>query len=214
MRRMTTVVFLITLAGLIYGCQPPAANDGGGTESAEPSSDSSASLSPASDATQLSLIRGQDPVQTVKEFLHALRAGDTAKVTAMLSVKAQQQTAAHNMAISPPGNPTAQFFVDPENVLEPGDGTTLVLSNWTDVDANGVKQTYDVGWMLKQDNGGLAVTGMATRVFEDSDNLILDFEDPPGMMLARKNAEQEIARRRQQQQQSVARDQNGRPVVR
>ena len=213
MQRMTTVVLLITLAGLIYGCQPPAANEGGATDSAAPSSDSSAYAAPAGSNQQLTLIRRQDPVQTVTEFLNALRSGDTPTVTAMLSVKAQQETAAHNMAISPPGNPTAQFYVDPKNVLEPGDGTTLVLSNWTDVDANGVKQTYDVGWMLKRDNGGLAVSGMATRVFEDSPNLVLDFEDPQGMMLERQKAEQEIARRRQQQQ-NIARDPNGQPVVR
>ncbi len=210
MQRMTTVVLLITLAGLIYGCQPPAADEGGGTESAAPPSDASAQASPAG-TSQLPLIRRQDPVETVNEFLTALRAGDTATVTQMLSVKAQQATAAHNMAISPPGNPTAQFSVNPNDVLEPGDGTTLVLSNWTDVDANGVKQTYDVGWMLKQDNGGLAVTGMATRVFEDSPNLILDFEDPEGMMRERQKAEQEIARRRQQQQ-NLARDPNGQVI--
>lgn len=210
MQRMTTVVLLITLAGLIYGCQPPAADEGGGAESDAPSSDASAQASPAG-TRQLRLIRRQDPVEAVNEFLTALRAGDTATVTQMLSVKAQQATAAHNMAISPPGNPTAQFSVNPNDVLEPGDGTTLVLSNWTDVDANGVKQTYDVGWMLKQDNGGLAVTGMATRVFEDSPNLILDFEDPEGMMRERQKAEQEIARRRQQQQ-NLARDPNGQVI--
>ena len=211
MQRMTTVVLLITLAGLIYGCQPPAANEGGGAESAGPSSDSSAQASPAGMQRQLRVIRRQDPVATVNEFLTALRAGDTATVTQMLSVKAQQATAAHNMAISPPGNPTAKFYVNPDDVLEPGDGTTLVLSNWTDVDANGVEQTYDVGWMLKHDNGGLAVTGMATRVFEDSPNLILDFEDPEGMMRERQKAEQEIARRRQQQQ-NIAQDPNGQIV--
>ena len=208
MQRMTTVVLLITLAGLIYGCQPPAANEGGATDSGTPSSDSSAQASPAGMQRQLSVIRRQDPVATVNEFLTALRAGDTATVTQMLSVKAQQATAAHNMAISPPGNPTAKFYVNPDDVLEPGDGTTLVLSNWTDVDANGVEQTYDVGWMLKRDNGGLAVTGMATRVFEDSPNLILDFEDPEGMMRERQKAEQEIARRRQQQK-NLAQEPNG-----
>ncbi|MCA9215086.1 MAG: hypothetical protein KDB27_18585 [Planctomycetales bacterium] len=207
MQRTTTVVLLIVFAGLIYGCQPSESNSGGGgdssTETTPADSDTSARAQNGKSFQAQRPIRGQNPVQTITDFLTALKRGDQNTATRMLSVKAQQETAARNMAISPPGSNSAEFSVDPDSVIEDNDGTVLVLSSWTDVDSNGVKQTYDVGWMMKTEEGGLAITGMATRIFDDSQPLLLDFEKPDEMLQQRQQAEQEIARRRQQIEQQT-----------
>jgi hypothetical protein len=219
MRRSTTVVLLVLLAGLIYGCQPPAATEPGSESSAPsaPTSNTTAGATPSEESLRpAQLSHRQLAVNTVTTFLTALKNGDHSTATAMLSEKAQTETAKQNLGISPPGSTSAQFVVDPEGVFKGQDGNTYVLSSWTDTDSRGVTQTYDIGWILKNEKDSLAITGMVTKVFDDGDELLLNFEDPVDMMRRRNEAEAEIARRHQQiqNQQNVARDPNGQPIIR
>jgi hypothetical protein len=196
MRRVLAVVGLVAFIGFVYGCQPPAAppdKDAHSTSGRPSVSPGSHEL--ASDGTS-SL---PDPKQTVQAFLQALRAGDQEAATAMLTAKAQRETEAKKLAIKPPGSQTAEFTVTEMEIRGKNRNEAQVLSTWTDTDGRGTRQTYEIVWLLRSEPAGWAIRGMATRVFDDQQPLILDFENPEEMMRERQRAEREIVRRTQTQ---------------
>jgi len=140
-------------------------------------------------------VRLADPAAAVTEFLAALRAGDDLKAEALLTRKAQQETAQADLAIKPPGSHTARFTVGRvEPVGDNGDGAHVV-STWSDTDPDGQVQTYEIIWILRRESDGWAVAGMATKLFEDALPLVFNFEEPQEMLRRREQAEQELARR-------------------
>jgi hypothetical protein len=194
MGRAIAVVSLAILAGLVCGCQP-SASDSNKDSNATSRRTGTGSRSEDSDAIRLA-----GPKETVQRFLQALRAGDPSSSTALLTSRAQKETAARRLAIKPPGSQTAEFTVTEVELRGKNADQAQVLSTWTDIDTQGLRQTYDIVWLLRKEPAGWAIMGMATRVFDDQDPLILDFENPEEMMRERSRAEQEMARRTQNAQ--------------
>ena len=99
------------------------------------------------------------------------------------------------MVVAPPGSDTASF-----KVLESKSkaNEAQVGTDWTDLDVDGRPRTDRIVWMLRQEDEGWRICGMATRVFPDMPPVILNFEDPADMMRKQQQAEEEIARRESQ----------------
>ncbi len=149
------------------------------------------------------------PEHTVTEFLTALKGGDDAHATSLLTSRARQEMERANAAIKPPGSPTAEFQVTEVQYIGEAQEGAHVLSSWVDTETDGTRQSYEIVWILRQENGGWAIAGMATQVFEDQPPLILNFEDPEDAQQKREAVDQEIARRaeepiRQQAQRTAA----------
>ena len=165
-----------------------------GSDSSSSSDGDNAALQSSESSSQL--VRYSEPVKTVDQFLLALKNGDDKKVRAMLTVKAQEETAKHDMVIEPPGSATATFSVDPEFRLV-GDKKQVahVLSKWADVDDQNMPTEYEVAWILRYEHDGWGIAGVATEIFEDGMPLVLSFEKPVEMMQQRDWAESEMQRR-------------------
>jgi hypothetical protein len=192
---------VVTLIACSLGCgqgeSPPATGDRNATASARLPSSTTANAQ-----------RHGRPEQTVTAFLEALKVGDDVRATSLLTAKARQEMERANAAIKPPGSPTAEFKVTEVEFVGDSQDGAHVLSSWIDTNLNGNRQSYEIVWILRQDDGGWAIAGMATKVFDDQQPLILNFEDPVEAQQKRQAVDEEIARRQQEAptQQTPAQD--------
>jgi hypothetical protein len=135
----------------------------------------------------------RSPKQVVHDFLEAVRTGDADGATNLLSRLAQERTAAQGATITPPSSKTAKFEVNEVEIV--GEGGAHVASTWTDLNEEGQPHTDNVIWMVRQDEEGWRIVGMATKVFPDQPPLIQNFEDPADMMRKQQLVQQEMERR-------------------
>jgi hypothetical protein len=161
---------LLTLAGL------PGCSVGG--------SGSSAAAEPAKAA--------------VVTFLDAIKRGDDAAASGMLTKMARAKTQELGLSVAPPVNPTATYSVrDCEMVGDEGD-LVHVGTSWTDTDADGFTSTDNVVWVVRLDPEGWRVVGMAMKIFDDMPPLLLNFEDPEDMLSKQELVATELQKRAQQ----------------
>ncbi len=136
------------------------------------------------------------PEQVVRDFLEAVRKGDDAVASQLLTPLACQRTADMEMVVAPPGSPAARFAI----VSTRRSGQTAgVTADWTDLDANGRPHTDRIEWILRSEAGDWRISGMATQVFADEEPIVLNFEDPADMLAKQQQAEEKMARRERQQ---------------
>lgn len=136
------------------------------------------------------------PEKIVHAFLEAIREGDETKANDLLTPLAREKTAEAKMAVAPTGTETAQFEVGEVELPKEGDGEIAhVLSHWTDVGDDGQPHTDEILWVLRREEEGWRIGGMATKVFDDKPPLLLDFEDPADMLRQQQWAEAEMERR-------------------
>jgi len=145
---------------------------------------------PAAQTTAAKDTSGPDKV--VSDFLHSVSKGEKEAANRLLTPLARQKTAEMQMEL-PGGSPTAQFKVGDVELVS--DGGAHVACDWSDVDETGQRHTDKVIWVLRQEDEGWRIAGMATKVFEDELPVILNFEDPADMARKQELVEQEMERR-------------------
>ncbi len=122
------------------------------------------------------------PDKVVYEFLEAVRTGNDQKTAAMLTPLARKKTAEAEMAVAPPGSPTAKFQVGEVEYVTPEKDGAHVWSRWTDVvDDQGHTRTDELIWVLRKEEEGWRIAGMVTKVYPNQPPLVLNFEDPQDM---------------------------------
>lgn len=134
------------------------------------------------------------PEVVVREFLHSVQIGDHQKAESLLTDLAQQKTKEMDLMVAPPGSATAKFEVGEVEFEENGQ-IAKVESYWTDIGEDGKPMTNMFVWFMRLDAPGWRIGGVATKLFDDADPLLLDFEDPEDMMRKTQLAEQEMQRR-------------------
>jgi hypothetical protein len=140
----------------------------------------------------------------VVAFLDAIKRGDDAAASGMLTKVARAKTQELGLSVAPPVNPTASYAIrECEAVGEAGD-LVHVGTTWTDTDPDGFTSTDNVVWVVRLDPEGWRVVGMAMRIFEDLPPLLLNFEDPEDMLAKQELVAAELQKRAQQ---SAAKDQ-------
>ena len=137
----------------------------------------------------------KSPDLAVKTFLEAVRKGDHAKATLMLTPTARIETAKHDLSVAPPGSATAKFTVGQVEYVTPEKDGAHVGSTWTDFDLEGKANSDNIVWVLRLEEEGWRIAGMAVKVFDGELPLILNFEDPDDMIRKQNLAAQELARR-------------------
>ncbi len=125
-------------------------------------------------------------------FLTAVRKSDDAEAGRWLTKLALEKTTERKMAIAPTGSETAQFEVGAVEMVE---GGAHVASTWSDVDADGNRQSEPIVWVVAKEPEGWRICGLATTLFEEKLPIVLNFEDPDEMMRKQQYAEAEAARR-------------------
>jgi hypothetical protein len=135
---------------------------------------------------------GSTPEAATRAFLEAVRTGDDKKAASLLTPAARRKTAENEMVVAPPGSETASFAIREVKHVDQG---AHVASDWTDVDGDGHMHTDRIVWILRKENEGWRIAGMAAKIFEDRPPVVLNFEDPQDMAEQQRIAEEEIARR-------------------
>lgn len=135
---------------------------------------------------------------SVVAFLDAIKRGDDAAASSMLTKVARAKTEELGLSVAPPVNPTATYAIrDCELVGDDGD-LVHVGTTWTDTDADGFTSTDNVVWVVRLDPEGWRVVGMAMRIFDDLPPLLLNFEDPEDMLAKQELVATELQKRAQQ----------------
>ena len=188
------IVALTALSLSVLGCgKQPAPTD---SEQANPA--------PAITASQKDdPAASQGPEAVVAEFLEAMRTGNDKKATALLSSTARRKAASLNGSIRPPASDTAKFTIGKVETVGP-DGAR-VESTWTDLDLDGQPKTDEAIWVLRHEQDGWRVAGVAARVFPGEPPLLLNFEDPEDMFRKQQWVREEI-RRRAEKEDKAAQD--------
>ncbi len=183
MKRFSWILATVSVLGFAVGC-------GGPKESTPPASQESASPStPASNTTSL---KNKNPGEAVIAFLEALRSGDDQVAESLLTTRAREETARQNLTVQPPGTPNATYTVG--RVEYPKDGTAYVECQWTERYDDGTQETFDVVWIMHQENAGWHVSGMATQLGDSEEVVMLNFENPQEMLDKVRQAESVASR--------------------
>lgn len=198
--RCAAFVAVVFLAAGLFGCgksePPPAAAIGqSGTGSGAPTA--ATSETPANPASIASL---EPPAQAVYQWLDAIRTGNDAVATAMLTQVARQKALEQDRSVRPAASDTARFQVGSVEYI--GEDGARVASRWTDLDENGQPQTDEALWVLRKEADGWRIAGVAATVFDGEPPLLLNFEDPEEMAQKQQWAREEIQRRYEAQQQA------------
>jgi hypothetical protein len=134
-----------------------------------------------------SIPAGATPDQVVAEFLSALKGGDKATTAALLTAKAWEETSKHNIEVDPQSAPNAQYQVQAAQYLPDNPSGAHVTSVWTEVYDDG-NVTYQIVWVLRREQDGWRIAGMALELVPGQDLAFLNFEDPADMMKKRDEA--------------------------
>lgn len=138
---------------------------------------------------------------TVVEFLEAIKRGDDAAASSMLTSVARTKTEELGLTVAPPVNPSARYEVkDCESIGDTGD-LVHVGTVWSDVDEAGQESSENIVWVVRLDPEGWRVVGMAMKVFDDMAPLLLNFEDPDDMIAKQEMVAMEMQRRAQAAEQ-------------
>jgi len=146
-----------------------------------------------------------DPQHSVHDFLIAVTTGDDATATALLTTKAQEEAWSNGLAISSDGFPNARFKMT-ETLILPSGLDAEVGTVWMD----GNNETYPCVWMLKKEQHGWCISGMATKFLENAPAVELHFEDQKEMAQRQQEAMRMIQEHQQRQMASSPQQQASR----
>lgn len=201
--RCAALVAVVFLASGLIGCgktdNPPAAAIGQGGTGAAGVSGAAAPAMPANPASIGSL---EPPAQAVYQWLDAIRTGNDAVATAMLTQVARQKALEQDRSVRPAASDTARFQIGSVEYI--GEDGARVASKWTDLDESGQPQTDEALWVLRKEADGWRIAGVAATIFDGEPPLLLNFEDPEEMAQKQQWARDEIQRRYEAQQQAQA----------
>jgi hypothetical protein len=192
------IMLAVVLALGIAGCQKSGGTGGADAQSANKNATNSITVSGGnmqlSSASQQAANSATDgPSAAVREFLQAIKTGDDAKATQMLSTVAKEKTSALNRTVSPPASDTARFEVG--KVEYRADDVAGVHCKWTDLDEKGEPQTDEAMWMVRREGQTWRIAGVAATIFQGEPPLLLNFEEPEDMIKKQQWVREEMQRR-------------------
>lgn len=162
------------------------------TQKATPHSPNAQASSMVDLNKQLAATTG-DPANAVATFLDAVRRGDDEATAAMFTPIAREKVNALGIQVAPPGSDTAKFEVGKVEMLS--DDGARVESQWSDVDQEGNERGDQITLMVRKEECGWRVAGMAVMVFPGEPPLLLDFEKPDETRQKLDMLKEEIRRR-------------------
>lgn len=189
MKKITTWMSVVALlTGVLAGC-------GGKTETKENNGSKATTETPAtttgatSNAAAPVQVSAETPEQAVNTFLNALQTGNDKAAAALLTSKARAETAKHDMVVEPPGAPNATYNVGRVEHPDNNPDAAYVSCLWSEKFEDGQEESYEVVWVLRKEEPGWRVAGMATQLDDAEEPVFLDFEDLAAMENAVQNAE-------------------------
>lgn len=188
-RSLNCLMVILSLLSTVWFC-------GCGGDSSATQAESSA----AQDATE----QAAGPQQAVAEYLEAVKLGDAETVNRLLTNAAREKTTELNIAVAPPGSETAEYHVGSSKLIDQEGETAHVDSSWSDLNADGDREEYQITWILRKETEGWRVAGMMGQFIKDGDMMVFNFENPQEVIRQQDYAQQELERRAAQQRQARA----------
>jgi hypothetical protein len=142
------------------------------------------------------------PQEAVAEYLEAVKLGDAETVNRLLTTAAREKTTELNIAVAPPGSETAEYQVGSSQLVDQEGETAHVESSWSDLNADGEREEYQITWILRLEPQGWRVAGMMGQFIKDGDMMVFNFENPQEVIRQQDYAQQELERRAAQQRQA------------
>ncbi len=203
------IALLLTIGVTAYlGCKPSetAQNPAGSGEQAGQQQEAQ-----GQHVQQVGYVNAATPDATVLAFLTAVQKGDDQTASALLTTTARTEMQTAEMYVQPPGSPNAQFSIGGTKLMPEHNGAH-VDSTWTDIVENGEQRTYEITWILRQEQQGWRVAGMSTELFPNQPRLVLNFENPADMQAQVLQANERMARESGQGEIRQATHPDGQPL--
>lgn len=181
-------VVLIAAAGTL-GCTSKSAPDASASPQAgQATANNQASGAAASARTPpIAVPASAAPDEVVKVFLNSLRTGDSATTESLLTAKAREELARHELSVDVQSVPNASYQVRPAQVLPSNPSGAHVSSIWTEKFDDG-EETYEIVWALRRQPEGWRLAGMAMELIPKQPMQFLNFEDPEDMLRKKEEA--------------------------
>lgn len=123
------------------------------------------------------------PVDIVSQFLDQIRrGGEDSGAGTLLTAKARAELKRIGRSIEPMGSPDASYRVTRSEPVPGEEGSAFVHSVWSDPQAEGGTNDYQVVWAVEKEKDGWRISGMAIQEEENQEPVIIDFEN--GEMMA------------------------------
>jgi hypothetical protein len=184
MRHRMTATLLAILA--FAGCTKKTAIDTAGNDRSANVA-ANGQRQPAQAAPQpIAVPASASPDQVVTVFLNALRSGDSPTTESLLTGMARQELSKHSLSVDVQPAQNAIYQVHPAEILADQSGAH-VKSVWTEKFDDG-DETYEIIWLLRRQNDGWRVAGMAMQLIPGQPTQVLNFEDPADMMRKKEEA--------------------------
>jgi hypothetical protein len=180
------------LAAGLLGC---GKSDGPGNRADRPAASRRQTAATATTATTAAGATTDDPAAAVARFLEAVRTGNDEWANGMLSATARKKMSQLGPGLTPPASDTARFEVGKVDYIA-HDGARVDCT-WTDLDESGKPESRHSLWVVRRENEGWRVVGVAATVFEGEPPLLLNFEDPEDVLKKQQWLRAEIVRRSQ-----------------
>ena len=133
------------------------------------------------------------PAEAVAGFYQALRRGDDDAIEGLLTDKAREETARSGLAIQSQASASLEYTIgETDFVTEQLDGAH-VMSLWSEPGSDGSLLSTQVVWVLRKQQNGWKISGMATPVEEGQLPLLFNFENPEDMMQKKSYVESQMA---------------------
>jgi len=146
-----------------------------------------------------------DPQEAVNDFLIAVTAGNDKAATALLTTGAQREAWTNGLAISSEGFPDAQFAIKEVAYIKENQEAHVMTEWQNDSEYGGTQNKFQCVWMLRAEQHGWCIYGMATKLemLTPPQPLVLNFENQQEMQKRQEWAQQEIIRQQQMQEQQA-----------
>ncbi len=143
-------------------------------------------------------LKSSTPKEAVQTFLDAVKLGDAVAAELILTERARVEMGKNDMDVRPPQNPDAQYTLGATEYEDDAQTGAYVASSWTAEDKNGAIQTDEIVWILRNEDAGWRLAGMAVKPDPSKPPRIFNFENPLEMMTEIEEAEKDYVQEQQQ----------------
>lgn len=168
----------LLLAGLlVVGCGSPSPDNQtaqNGTTGNSTAPNAAAGSAPVANPAS----NTPSPTDIVSQFLDQIRrGGEDSGAGTLLTTQAQSELKRIGQTIQPIGSPDAAYQVTRAQMV-PGDpNSALVHCIWTEPDADGSTQDFQVVWAVEREAAGWRISGLAMELEAGAEPMIIDFEN-------------------------------------
>jgi len=175
----------LTIAAGLAGCSSKSTSTPA-VQATQPTATAQAAQ-PAPKPQPIAVPASASPDQVVTVFLNALRSGDSATTESLLTAKAKEELSKQEILVDVQSAPNATYQVQAAEVLPDNPNGAHVRSQWTEKYDDGTVE-YEIVWVLRKQNEGWRMAGMAMQLVPGQDLQFLNFEDPADMLKKKEEA--------------------------